>query len=647
MNLSAPVKTLATLLVVAFLLPIAPMLHAQTRLPPDGHLRLIVHNGTGDGDSYYVGQTVPVGAQTPSGFEFVKWFKTEGDGSLSAPLQADGNFIMGRDHSEIAATFAKLESWFPPGPEGSTKGLLLPKSQSGQARRLEQRLRVTLNRGSSARPPYSEVWRALRVKMKWKEATYVRFFTEEIGDQEIANEDVLPKDSFKPKAENVYEASIWYEGNLTQEQIAQMSQSGNTPKVTIQMNFVVEGNDKPISWTGALLPFEMKVVDRDDPKKKWGSEKDHNASKPIYAGESCGDMVSWKLGGTDTWGSTVFTWTAEGPGGETKTGPTGAGKNEWKIADGDDDTANDWLKWKPGKWKIKVQIGSAQAEFQQEVGIRTEQYFVVGTIPVEAENTTGVSADTINDWACPNILYSIGATIGGGINSPQSSVYVPMDVPHRVYVNNRLLNSTRNFDPDPAINPEIPIKNACGLDPYKHYRWFAGCQFRFKVDNNTLAEAPQLVSDNKADLVGFTPLPCSQSNAAGFIGVKHADSGKVTGQTGDAEFSYVTKNRAGNAGQVGFKNLNGRELPWVFFRFRFEAKDDGLIDTKLDDGASHNPDGPDAKDYSTVPTMLVYRRYYDLQQSKWKTEQVDKLDEDRRTFFSIGNPVSGAPYVLP
>jgi hypothetical protein len=391
----------------------------------------------------------------------------------------------------------------------------------------------------------------------------------------------------------------------------------------------------------------MKVVDRDDPKKKWGSEKDHNQTKPVYAGESCGDMVSWKLGGTDTWGSTVFTWTAEGPGGETKTGPTGAGKNEWKIADGDDDTANDWLKWKPGKWKIKVQIGSTQAEFEQEVGTRTEQYFVVGTIPVEAENTTGVSADTINDWACPNILYSIGATIGGGINSPQSSVYVPMDVPHRVYVNNRLLNSTRNFDPDPAINPEIPIKNACGLDPYKHYRWFAGCQFRFKVDNNTLAEAPQLVSDNKADLVGFTPLPCSQSNAAEFIGVKHANSGKVTGQTGDAEFSYVTKNRAGNAGQVGFKNLNGRELPWVFFRFRFEAKDDGLIDTKLDDGASHNPDGPDAKDYSTVPTMLVYRRYYDLQQSKWKTEQVDKLDEDRRTFFSIGNTVSGAPYVLP
>ncbi len=135
--------------------------------------------------------------------------------------------------------------------------------------------------------------------------------------------------------------------------------------------------DKEGTWRVFLLPIEMKVVDRDDPKKKWGSEKNHNASKPVYAGESCGDMVSWKLGGTDSWSSTTFTWTAEGPGGETITGPTGAGKNEWTINDADQDTANNWLKWKPGKWKIKVQIGSTQAEFEQEVGWRTEDYVVI------------------------------------------------------------------------------------------------------------------------------------------------------------------------------------------------------------------------------------------------------------------------------
>ena len=168
--------------------------------------------------------------------------------------------------------------------------------------------------------------------------------------------------------------------------------------------------DEPMKKTARLLPIEMKVVDRDDPKKKWGSEKDHNQTKPVYAGESCGDMVSWKLGGTDTWGSTVFTWTAEGPGGETKTGPTGAGKNEWKIADGDDDTANDWLKWKPGKWKIKVQIGSTQAEFEQEVGWRTEDYVVIGQI-VETHTHDGAAPPLVavgnNFWeiSSPVALY--------------------------------------------------------------------------------------------------------------------------------------------------------------------------------------------------------------------------------------------------
>ncbi len=421
-----------------------------------------------------------------------------------------------------------------------------------------------------------------------------------------------------------------------------------TLDLTYKANLAANGGEYSIKDTVGvtLLPIEMKVVDRDDPKKKWGSEKDHNASKPVYAGESCGDMVSWKLGGTDTWGSTVFTWTAEGPGGETITGPTGAGKNEWTINDADQDTATNWLKWKPGKWKIKVQIGSTQAEFEQEVGTRTEQYFAFGMIPTEAENTSGVSADTINDWACPNILYSMWAAVGGGINSQQSSVYVPMNEASRVYVNHRLLNSTRNLDHAADLRPEKGLAEACGLDPYKHYRFFAGCQLRFRVDQNALAATPEFVSDAKEDLIGFTPAPCSQSNFAGVIGEKHADSGKLTGGTGDAEFSFVTKNRVGRTGQTGWANLNGRQIPWVFFRFRFEAKD-GIIDSKFSDGASDNPNGPDAKDFSRVPTIYVYRRYYDLSDSKWKVELIQKIDENRRPFFSNGTPISGAPYVLP
>ena len=403
--------------------------------------------------------------------------------------------------------------------------------------------------------------------------------------------------------------------------------------------------EKPV----LLLPVEMRITDRDDPKKKWADNVVKTAL--VYSGKSTGDMVSWKLGGSDSWTSATFSWSAEGP--ETKTGPSGTGKNEWKIADGDEDTAKDWLDWKPGKYKIKCAMSfaggsSSTAEFEQEVGERTEQYFVAGTIPFETEDTTGVLPRVVTQWECPNIFYTLGAVGGGGINSTQSNLFVPMDVPNRVYVNNRMLNSTRNFDPKPAIKPDQPLAAACGLDDHKHHRFFSGCQFKFRIKDDKLAFDPEFVKDNKADIVGFTPAPCSQSNAAGVVGEKSSDSGKVTGKAGDAVFSYLTKNRVGPAGQAGWKTVNGRVIPWVFFRFRFEAKDDGLIDTRFDAGPSSDPNGPDSgKDYSSVPTILVYRRYYDLQSSQWKAELVRELGEQRRPFMSIGTPVSGAPYVIP
>ncbi len=136
------------------------------------------------------------------------------------------------------------------------------------------------------------------------------------------------------------------------------------------------------------VSVEMRITDRDDPKKKWADNVIKTA--PVYSGKSTGDMVSWKLVGTDALGDATFSWSAEGPfrwtagGPETKNGPSGAGKNEWKIADGDEDTANDWLMWKPGKYTIKCVIdfggGSAVVEFQQKVGVRTDDVVVVGWI---------------------------------------------------------------------------------------------------------------------------------------------------------------------------------------------------------------------------------------------------------------------------
>lgn len=145
----------------------------------------------------------------------------------------------------------------------------------------------------------------------------------------------------------------------------------------------------------------MKVVDRDDPKKKWGDEKDLSIGKPIYAGENSGDMVSFGPKGAESWSSLNWKWTATGPNDETINGPNGVGKTEWTINNDDDDAAVDWMKWKPGKWKIKLEIGpNIKTEFEQEVGWRTEAYLVIGQIvpthkhDVDAPSQYGNLADT-------------------------------------------------------------------------------------------------------------------------------------------------------------------------------------------------------------------------------------------------------------
>ena len=91
------------------------------------------------------------------------------------------------------------------------------------------------------------------------------------------------------------------------------------------------------------VEIKIKVTDRDDPKKKWADSVIKTG--PVYSGKSTGDMVSWKISGPDSWANATYTWSAEGP--ETKFGPNGVGKNEWKIADGDEDAVKDWLDWKP------------------------------------------------------------------------------------------------------------------------------------------------------------------------------------------------------------------------------------------------------------------------------------------------------------
>jgi len=130
--------------------------------------------------------------------------------------------------------------------------------------------------------------------------------------------------------------------------------------------------------TVALLPIEVRVSDRDDIKNDWSNARVHSQDEPIFAGRDSGDMVVWELLGEGL-GSETVTWSASGPNGEEVTGPSGKGEVEWAFRDGDEEDA-DWLSWVPGTWKIKVEYGDSEVEFEQEVGWRTECVLVIGQI---------------------------------------------------------------------------------------------------------------------------------------------------------------------------------------------------------------------------------------------------------------------------
>ena len=252
---------LGLLLVGTFLLVTSSAALAQARSAPGGHVKLKVHNGTGSGELYKSGEVVPVGATPPGdGFTFVQWFHTAGDGSLAAQDKSSSKFTMGTKDAEIVATFAKLESWFPPGPEDNKKSLLLPKPSEGQAPRLEQRIRITVSRGSASKPPFPDILNLIDVKIKWEDASNVKFFDKETEGQELTSDAALQRDLFDETSQGVYEASIWFEGNLSAEAMAQQAQKASSLQVKITLKLVVAGQDKPPPWEGTLEPIAIKKV---------------------------------------------------------------------------------------------------------------------------------------------------------------------------------------------------------------------------------------------------------------------------------------------------------------------------------------------------------------------------------------------------
>lgn len=391
--------------------------------------------------------------------------------------------------------------------------------------------------------------------------------------------------------------------------------------------------------TISLLPLEIKLVDRDDPTRRWSAVSE-GSGKKIYAGETTGDMVSWKLAGTGPWTSTSFNWSAEGPNGQTVQGPSGTGKSEWKIADGDEDTANDWLTWKPGKWKIKVQVDAITAEFEQQVGWRTESHLVIGQI-VETHTHDGHSPPLISvgnyPWEISSpvalyrraILYDIEAWIpSNGIRDALTVAPAPItafpltelwfgywgfvkghdstpkgpflsshpfgfgtvEYKHRYWMTQHMLN----LAPDqPLAPPQIAATSLSQTQQAQQFRIMHRYQAKFMLDDaGKIIDKLRVgahIADKGITKVGWG-IEANQlwdgSPALGpwvFLSTESETNEELNGKEPVSSDGTTTSGFAtGRIGEKG-RNVNwrlfGKDAPWIFSEIVFEVRSDRTVET--------------------------------------------------------------------
>ncbi|MGI8905153.1 MAG: hypothetical protein ACR2IE_01530 [Candidatus Sumerlaeaceae bacterium] len=232
-------------------------------------------------------------------------------------------------------------------------------------------------------------------------------------------------------------------------------------------------------------------------------------------------------------------------------------------------------------------------------------------------------------------------------NSLSNPYFVKRTNTDRKYANLILITRTGNFDPTAAIQPNGNPQECFGLDPSLYFRFFGHCQFKWKVRQG-IAEEIIDVNNSSFVKIGPTQPPCLTSfldpGVANYL--LEGEIGEDTEEiqiTDGFEFCWGVKTRACSLAQTGFQNLNRRELPWAMFKFRFSSNGDLISNLAgpptLSPDPSLSPDAP--LDYSTVPTIRVFHRYWDV--SEFKVEPFGQVTEDYMQFLTIGN-ITGTPY---
>ena len=170
----------------------------------------------------------------------------------------------------------------------------------------------------------------------------------------------------------------------------------------------------------SLLPVEINTVDRDVMSFQWAQKKPYLASKPeIYAGPNSGDMIEWRLP-EGMFQDQTITWKAEHiSSGEFIPGPSGVGVNFWRIANegGNDANGDEWLKWKPGTYRITCNLYGTDVEAQRiRVGYRSDQVLVIGqivpTITHTADEPTGAALATWADAIADDLSGTLSTAAG-------------------------------------------------------------------------------------------------------------------------------------------------------------------------------------------------------------------------------------------
>lgn len=422
---------------------------------------------------------------------------------------------------------------------------------------------------------------------------------------------------------------------------------GNPCTEDVCVNGSCVHNEIVVRIGGITTQTRNIYVDRDDPSRTLNDARALSDGQPVYSNSTAGDLVAWRAFVENVSMRTrvsQYKWTATGP--ETHSGPAAS---EWMVSN---------MNWKPGTYTISCEIRfdtgcTRTATYQQRVGIRTDDYVLYGTLLPTPENTSGVSEATLLRWNCP-----LAAPLGllgeaGGFNQPLSPAHVPETTAERLFVVTRLLNLTADIMPNPTdmarprFTPEPPVDGGAipgievfGVSAVSGFRQAMHAQFKYLVnDDGTVVWPPSRVGE-VFSITGNTPAPCSLG-AIWFAGEEDSSRNDTVEPYANGKgFSYIMKIRGGSHIAAGQHLLLRRELPWVFFRLRFETSD-GAMKSSLA-ASSDSWDGTDDNDFSAVPTFVMYKRSYAAGEYRAAPVPGFPLYQDVMKFFRISPPLPGS-----